>query len=226
MPPYPYQMYANEYKGAYPPVQMWHWPVGNWGNPWWDDVLLGKDAAHNPPIPDGAGLLYVLKQAPDYRIFYCPAMTDISWTDIGEQSPHWEAVARGDMTGLSRAHNGYFHYANWYHVWGDPNGHVMNRGYKGVPGPNARRVDDRADRVIAADIMTYQPPGAGLPENGWNNHQLTSGRKRPDHPDDPNVTVIFEGGNTLFNDGHVEWHTTAEQKARFIYDGTFKLVFF
>src|SRR5687767_6961976 len=30
-----YQMYANEYKGAYPPVQMWHWPNGNWGNPWY-----------------------------------------------------------------------------------------------------------------------------------------------------------------------------------------------
>src|SRR5829696_5344198 len=30
-----FQMYANEYKGAYPPVQMWNWPNGNFGSPWY-----------------------------------------------------------------------------------------------------------------------------------------------------------------------------------------------
>src|SRR5688572_5748738 len=161
-----YQMYANEYKGAYPPVQMWHWPNGNWGNPWY-----GPTPASAPwtPRPDGAGLLFVLKQAPDYRIFYCPAMTDINWTDIAEQGPHWERVIQNDMTGLSAAHNGYFHFANWYKQWGDMN-HPANRGANGVPLPVARRIDDKADRVLATDIMIWAPAGP-LAEEGWCNHR-------------------------------------------------------
>ena len=201
-----YQMYANESKGNYPPQQMWHWPNGNWGNPAWDN----PDANHNPPIPDGAGLLFVLKHAPDYRIFYCPAMTEVNWTDLEEQGPHWRAVEQGDLGGLSRAHNGYFHYANWTHVH-DAN-HPARRGSGGVPLPIARSVRDKADRVVATDIMVLSL--AGLPEEGWCNHRLADGRKRPDMPNNPNLTVIFEGGNVLYNDGHVEWKNTSFTKER------------
>ena len=205
-----YQMYANEYKGAYPPVQMWHWPNGNWGNPWY-----GPTPASAPwtPRPDGAGLLFVLKQAPDYRIFYCPSMTDINWTDLAEQGPYWERVIQGDMTGLSAAHNGYFHDANWYNQWGDMN-HPANRGENGVPAPVARRIDDKGDRVLATDIMIYNPPGsAGVAEEGFCNHRLSTGRKRPNNPD-TNITVIFEGGNILYNDGHAEWRNTSDTQPR------------
>src|SRR5688500_7649338 len=70
-----YQMYANEYKGAYPPVQMWNWPCGNFGSPWY-----GAPSGGTYPFgrPDGVAMLYALKMAPDYRIFYCPAQEDIS----------------------------------------------------------------------------------------------------------------------------------------------------
>src|SRR4028118_1790579 len=61
-----YALYANEYKGNYPPVQMWHWPNGNWGNPWWDNPDVS-------PKPDGAGLLYTNGYVKDYVIYYCPA---------------------------------------------------------------------------------------------------------------------------------------------------------
>ena len=203
-----YQMYANEYKGAYPAVQMWHWPNGNWGNPWY-----GPTPATAPwtPRPDGAGLLFVLKHAPDYRIFYCPAMTEINWTDYEEQGPYWRRVEQGDMTGLSAAHNGYFHYANWYHQWGDM-GHPANRGSGGIPAPIARSVRDKADRILATDIMVYST-GSNLPEEGWCNHRLSEGRKRPNNAN-TKITVIYEGGNLLFNDGHAEWRNTADTKER------------
>src|SRR3712207_2413372 len=47
-----YQMYAAEFKGSYPPVQMWHWPNGHWGNPWWDNPDVS-------PKPDGPALLFM-----------------------------------------------------------------------------------------------------------------------------------------------------------------------
>src|SRR5687768_7155547 len=79
-----YQMYANEYKGAYPPVQMWHWPNGNFGNPWYKTWGPYPDGN-----PDGPSLVWALKQAPDYRIFYCPAQEDISWFELNERAPQW-----------------------------------------------------------------------------------------------------------------------------------------
>ena len=143
-------------------------------------------------------------------------MTDINWTDLAEQGPYWERVIQGDMTGLSAAHNGYFHYANWYNQWGDMN-HPANRGANGVPLPIARRIDDKADRVLATDIMVWAPAGP-LAEEGWCNHRLSQGRKRPNNPD-TNVTVIFEGGNILYNDGHAEWRNTSDTQLRWFENG-------
>jgi len=205
-----YQLYAAEYKGNYPPVQMWHWPIGNWGNPWWDD----PDANHMPPIPDGAGLLVTNGYVKDPRIYYCPGQDDISWVDWQDQEKNWLKVAQGDYTGLSAAHNGYHHYANYYSQWGDPN-YPTNKGMYGVPAPVATGADDRGDKVLATDMMLRRTNyDWGINMNG---HLLPDrspkGRKRTSDPD-PTRLVEFEGGNVLYNDGHAEWKNVSETKLR------------
>jgi prepilin-type N-terminal cleavage/methylation domain-containing protein len=205
-----YQMYAAEYKGAYPPVQMWHWPVGNWGNPWWDN----PDKQGNPAIPDGAGLLYTNGYVKDARIYYCPAQEEISWIDWQDQQNNWIPVQQGNLQGLVGAHNGYHHYANWYDQWGNM-GHPANRGAYNVPAPIARSARDKADRVIATDVMMRRVQyDWGVNFNG---HLLSDtsvkGRKRTSDPD-PARLVEFEGGNVLYNDGHAEWKNAADTKLR------------
>ena len=112
-----YQLYAAEYKGAYPPVQMWHWPSGNWGNPWWDN----PDANHNPPIPDGAGLLVANGYVKDPRIYYCPAQEEIAWTDWQDQENNWRRFCNGERRGVERscavglpARTGGRQWTGWY----------------------------------------------------------------------------------------------------------------
>ena len=210
-----YQLYAAEYKGQYPPVQMWHWPVGNWGNPWWDN----PDANHNPPIPDGAGLLVANGYVKDPRIYYCPAQEEISWIDWQDREQFWVKYRNGDLKGLTDAHNGYAHYANWYDQWGNMD-HPANRGAKGPdgiqrPAPIARSARDRADRVLATDNMMRRTQyDWGI---NFNNHLLPDtspeGRKRTADPDRTRL-VEFEGGNVLYNDGHAEWRNASDTQLR------------
>jgi prepilin-type N-terminal cleavage/methylation domain-containing protein/prepilin-type processing-associated H-X9-DG protein len=203
-----YQMYAAEYKGQYPPVQMWHWPSGHWGNPWWDN----PDRANSPMIPDGPSLLFANGYVTDPRIFYCPAQEEISWIDWQDQGINWTVnAANAPGTG---AHSGYNHYANWYDQWGNM-GHPANRGAYNVPAPIARSARDKADRVIATDIMMRRVQyDWGINFNG---HLLSDtsvkGRKRTSDPD-PARLVEFEGGNVLYNDGHAEWKNTSDTKLR------------
>jgi prepilin-type N-terminal cleavage/methylation domain-containing protein/prepilin-type processing-associated H-X9-DG protein len=200
-----YQMYANEYKGSYPPVQMWHWPNGNFGNPWY-----AAPGGQVPPNgrPDGPALVWALKHAPDYRIFYCPAQEEISWFELEERKAQYDRVDPGPW--FFEIYTGYIMYANFYEQWGNMD-HPSNRGYNGVPTPIARSVRDKADRVMASDVMIGRRPDW---EIAWNNHLLSSGRKRPNVPSDTSYTVNFEGGNVLYNDGHAEWHNTADVQIR------------
>ena len=210
-----YQLYAAEYKGAYPPVQMWHWPNGGWGNPWWDN----PDKAGNPAIPDGPGLLVANGYVKDPRIYYCPAQEEISWFDWQDREQHWARVRNGDLQGLNDANIGYFMYANFYDQWGNMD-HPTNRGAKGPdgimrPAPIARSARDRADRVLASDAMARRV------QYDWginiNNHLLPdtspTGRKRTADPDRTRL-VEFEGGNVLFNDGHAEWRNASDSQLR------------
>jgi prepilin-type N-terminal cleavage/methylation domain-containing protein/prepilin-type processing-associated H-X9-DG protein len=202
-----YQMYANEYKGAYPPVQMWHWPNGHFGNPWY-----GAPAGTVAPLgrPDGPCLLYAMKQMPDYRILYCPAQEEISWFELEERKTRWDPAANRAQPQWNDIYSGYVMLANHYEQWGNMD-HPSNRGYQGVPAPVARSVRDKGDRVMAIDTMIGRRPDW---EIAWNNHLLSSGRKRPNVPNNNTYTVNFEGGNVLFNDGHVEWKNTADTKIR------------
>ena len=221
-----YQMYANEYKGHYPPVNFWHWPVGNWGNPPWN--LPPRPGEAWAPRPLGHGMLFVMKQAPDYRIFYCPSLDEIAWTDLAEQTPNWERVRRGDMGGLTAAHSGYFDFVNWCERWHGfaPNntgsGHPANVGVNNVGAPIAKMVSDPADRVMATDMMPYQVRFAT--DVNFSGHVLTSGKKRPNDPD-TTVKVVWEGGNVLFNDGHAEWRNAADAKPRMLWGGSIEKIF-
>ena len=200
-----YAMYANEYKGQYPPVQHWHWPNGHFGNPWY-----AAPAGTMAPVgrPDGPCLLYSMKQISDYRILYCPAQEEISWFELEERKTRWDRLPEPQWNDI---YTGYFMQANWYEAWGNM-GHPANRGVGGVPAPVARSQRDKGDKVMAVDVMMKERR-ADVPELGFNNHLLSEGRKRPNHPD-PAYTVNFEGGNVLYNDGHAEWHNTADTKMR------------
>jgi prepilin-type N-terminal cleavage/methylation domain-containing protein/prepilin-type processing-associated H-X9-DG protein len=202
-----YQMYANEYKGAYPPVNMWTWPNGNFGSPWYA-APAGMQAPHGRP--DGPLLLFALRMAPDYRIFYCPAQEEISWFELEERKTRFDPSPDRAEPQWNDIYTGYAMYANFYEQWGNMD-HPANKGYEGVPMPVARTVRDRGDRVLATDAMIGKRPDLELP---WNNHLLSSGRKRPNVPNDTSYTVNFEGGNILFNDGHAEWVNTSDAKIR------------
>src|SRR5687768_16346180 len=121
-----YQMYANEYKTAYPPVQMWHWPMGHFGNPWY-----GAPAGGTYPVgrPDGPCLVYALKMAPDHRIFYCPAQEDISWFELAERQNRWDLAPGRVEPQWNDIYTGYIMYANFYEQWGNMD-HPSNRGYQ------------------------------------------------------------------------------------------------
>jgi len=218
-----YQLYAAEYKGSYPPVQMWHWPLGNWGNPWTDN----PDANHNPSVPDGAGLLFSLGYVKDPRIYYCPAQEEISWYDWQDMEQHWTYIrttgpGKGGGPGYSTVHNGYHHYANWYDQWQQPghDGHPANRGVvkdgKRYPAQIARSTRDKGDRVLATDLMMRRVEMDW--EVNYNGHLLSEGRKRPNNRD-PKITVNFEGGNVLYNDGHAEWKNVSDTEMRWAQPG-------
>ena len=199
-----YQLYANEYKGAYPAVQMWHWPNGHFGNPWYP-APAGTQAPSGRP--DGPSLAWQLKMAPDYRIFYCPAQEEISWFEYEERKVQWDRLPDPNYNEI---YTGYFMFAGYYPLHGQGD-HPAIQGHKGKPMGTARSVRDNGDKVMATDVMIGRRPDW---EYNWNNHLLGDGRKRPDNPDDNHYTVNFEGGNVLYNDGHAEWHQTSDTKIR------------
>ena len=215
-----YQMYANEYKGKYPPVQVWHWPNGHWGN-----GIHGLNRADGPAIIYEAGFL------PDPRMLYCPSGEDtpnnhtastanrngagndnVKKWPIGKESNRW---AEWDF-GFNQT--GYAMWAKW------------DRHFTGDGGPVdplrqnwfARVSKDRSDRILASDHMVRSPAGY----EAWNGH-MSEKRRRvgtvplPNFKADPTpeATVNFEGGNVLYNDGSVIWKSTTETVWRFGNEG-------
>jgi len=207
-----YQMYANENKSEYPIVNPNHWMNGHWGGG------IGLQAAG---LPDGPALAYTHDHISDARILYCPSGNEQpanetaasygGWlTPLGNQKFWAEAKRTGQWSGGPHGINvtGYAMYARWA-AWWDP-ADVRHKW-------SAKSTKDRANKVIAADHMVREAV------EQWNAHRLADGvRKRTDPvPDvgqqaDPNPdhTVIFEGGNVLYNDGHVSWRPHSETKFR------------
>jgi prepilin-type N-terminal cleavage/methylation domain-containing protein/prepilin-type processing-associated H-X9-DG protein len=202
-----YHMYANEYKGQYPPVHVWHWPNGHWGNPTHIGVAWG--------LPDGPAIVYSQGHLPDPRILYCPGGEE---TGGNHTASHANRDAQGkgnvdkwaiglrtnDWAGAGFNQTGYAMWAKWDGHFGDARKDWFARVQK-----------DRADRVMASDHMMR-----GWAEV-WNGHRLEK-RKLvgtvpfAGFPADPvpqnttAATVNFEGGNVLYNDGHVVWKSTTE----------------
>jgi prepilin-type N-terminal cleavage/methylation domain-containing protein/prepilin-type processing-associated H-X9-DG protein len=201
-----YQMYANEYKGQYPPVQVWHWPNGHWGNP----------ASGPPGAPDGPAIVYTAGFLPDPRILYCPGGEDTAGNHTASTANAAGGYNNVTKWAVGKASNNGWHaeafnqtgYAMWVN-WDDHFGDLRKDWF-------ARVAKDRSERIMASDHMMR-----GQWEV-WNGHLLEK-RKRvgtvpfTGYPADPNpdVTVNFEGGNVLYNDGHVVWKGTTETVWRF-----------
>jgi len=206
-----YHLYANEWKGQYPPVQVWHWPNGHWGNPPYGPV----------GAPDGPAIVYSMGHLPDPRILYCPGGEEnagnhtASTANVGPRGNNVTKWLVGKEFGNWHDNNfafnqtGYALFINWDDHFGD----IRKDWF-------ARVQKDRSERIMAADHMMR-----GQWEM-WNGHTLEK-RKRvgtvplPGYPADPtpDATVNFEGGNVLFNDGHVIWKGTTEVVHRFYEPG-------
>ncbi len=212
-----YHIYANEYKGEYPPQSHLVWPNGNWGSP-----ISGPSGD-----PDGPAILFAMNQVPDPRILYCASadedagsndtaagfevgridgkqITNLSFWDRAKRTQRYVDSPYVNQTG----------YAFWVNQDLRFDSQDPRRDWF------ARYKDGPAGQIIASDHMTRG--GAG---DRWPGHKVDSKRRRvmsspmPGFPADPAsgdaATVNFEGGNVLYNDGHVDWKTTADVVWRF-----------
>jgi prepilin-type N-terminal cleavage/methylation domain-containing protein/prepilin-type processing-associated H-X9-DG protein len=210
-----YHIYANEYKGEYAPQSPHVLPNGYWGSP-----VSGPGGA-----PDGPAIVFQMGHLPDPRILYC-ASADAEATDNDTAAGYEQGREGGrQVTNLN-----FWDRAKRTNLFVD--GNLANQtGYAFWTNQDlrfsrddrrrdwfARFKDDPADRVMASDHMTRGDTG-----DRWTGHKVDSRRRRvttaplPGFPadPDPDVTVNFEGGNVLYNDGHVEWKSTNETVWRF-----------
>jgi type II secretory pathway pseudopilin PulG len=213
-----YHLYANEYKGEYPPQNVIVLPSGSWGTP------LSGPAGD----PDGPAIVFAVGHLPDPRILYCPtADEDSSGNDtaagfvIGSEAgkqitnvSFWNRTKRTNTfsgDGATNAnHTGFAFWVNQDLRFTD----------RDDPRRNwfARFKDGPSDQVMASDHMTRGTAG-----DRWGGHKVDSKRLRvstaplPGFPADPSAatTVNFEGGNVLYNDGRVEWKSSSEVVWRF-----------
>jgi prepilin-type N-terminal cleavage/methylation domain-containing protein/prepilin-type processing-associated H-X9-DG protein len=210
-----YQMYANEHKGFYPPVQVWHWPSGHWGN-----------GIYGWTKPDGPAILYDNGLLPDPRVMYCPG------NDALRPDSHTASTGNRHANGddnLKRWAKGkrLNNYADWeagfnqsgYALFFNWNTHFAGNDLRHQLFP--RGVKDKGNRVAAMDHMMRG--GYDL----WNGHVLDRPVRVGTMPEGqfaldakyrdptPDAKVNFEGGNVLFNDGHVEWKGTTQTAWRF-----------
>ena len=204
-----YQMYANDHKGKYPPVQVWHWPSGHWGN-----------GIYGWTKPDGPALVYEAGYLPDPRILYCPGgdeRADSHTASTGNRHANGDdnvkRWAKGKRLGNWADWEAGFNqtgYAMWYN-W-NPHFAPTDPRYNWF----ARVVKDRGDRIVASDHMMRGQWDL------WNGHVAEKPLRvgtvpATGFPADPtpDAKVKFEGGNLLFNDGHVDWKRTSEMVWRF-----------
>ena len=200
-----YQLYANEFKGKDPHQQAWHWPNGHWGNP---GLGLPVGSA------DGPALLYITGHMQDPRIIYCPSAEENAGNHTATTA-NADAMGNGnlkrwaigkrtnDWAGAGFNQSGYALWMQW-----DDHFPIGDRRQEWF----ARVTKDSSERIVASDHMMRRWAEV------WNGHMLDKGRKRvgtqpftgfPADPS-PNDTVNFEGGNVLYNDGHVVWKSTSE----------------
>lgn len=214
-----YQIYAAEYKQEYPPVRYDHWSTGGWGSP----------RSGPPNGPDGPAILVANGYVKDPRIYYCPSeiTADSNAHRSSLQLKMWARAPQHNPPNWSRPNfdgsipgfgNEELHTGYQMYFGGAPRFGVDDPRYNLF----ARDAKDRGDKVAAADVLMR---GDGYGE-AWIGHRRDK-RKRlgtppdPGHPADPrpDKPIIFEGGNVLFNDGHVVWKDASEIKWRYDWGG-------
>jgi prepilin-type processing-associated H-X9-DG protein len=207
-----YQLYANANNGSYPappsslnydgtPMVPGNWPFGNLGL--YRSVPNVLDWQY---VPGGPGLL-VQDGYETPPTLYCPsADSDLGWS-YSVFADDWSAPP----THYGSIYAGYCCYG------------AFDSSYEPTTGPDgtlaslfAWKPSDPATRVLGSDIMLYNPEGAvGL--DVWNNHQ--SGVSHPITAASAGASGVthlnFDGGNVLYNDGHVEWHSYSQVQYQF-----------
>jgi prepilin-type processing-associated H-X9-DG protein len=168
--------------------------------------------------------MFELKYLGDPRILYCPAAPEDSHVDWGNQGPGWTngtGAQAGKPANWNAVHSGYYHYANYFvrsgHGWGTNLGNgTRSRRRAGAGGRNQK---DKADTVLATDIMVHWTTGTAT-AGGWAHGQGRRAGQAGRHAGDGGrLQVSFEGGNVLFNDGHAEWRNAEDTKYRWFHRG-------
>ena len=214
-----YAMYTSESKGKYPPVYTNLGPNGPWGLP----------PSHLPTAPAGnpygMALVFSQNHLSDARVLYCPGGEDTAGNETastGNLNPNtgidnlkfWPHAKMSTASpqiwhpgpGASGMHQtGYALWANWIERFEDQND-IRAKWF-------ASGLKEGPDRILASDHMVR---GAAAYEL-WNGHMARARRNvgttpLPDFPTDPDAdaTVNFDGGNVLYNDGHVVWKAYSE----------------
>jgi prepilin-type processing-associated H-X9-DG protein len=207
-----YAMYANGSNGNYPapPASLnptgqtqvpANWPMGN--------ICLYSAPPAQPAwyfVPGGPGLLVQYNYA-NPHVLYCPSSNSDAGLTYDEYQQYW-------ITNPSD----YRYIAVGYCCYG-----CYDIPTEPVTGPNgtlsalfAWKATDSSSKVLGSDVMIYSPPGATFSEAA-NNHQSIQPRRisAANSGTSGTATVNFDGGNVLYNDGHVEWHTWSEVKYQF-----------
>jgi prepilin-type N-terminal cleavage/methylation domain-containing protein/prepilin-type processing-associated H-X9-DG protein len=202
-----YELYASANDDQYPSlmgcvansgggiVTPGNWPFGELS------LYVFPPSGTQGLTPGGPGLL-VAKGYLDPRVLYCPScnMDDNLGHAYESYKPFWAT----HPTDYSQIYVGYCCFAN-YEVTSDTK--------KLLPTLVALKPNDVGTKVLGCDVMIGGAQGNLV----WNNHQ-----SRAPHPLNPtaqagsgDATVNFDGGNVLYNDGHVEWIDVAGVQYRY-----------
>ncbi len=228
------RLYAIQYKGSYPPIDIGEWPIGGlgynsppknvaFGNPWGPAILYNTGLLPNPAVyycPE-SGLfgnraeVSTLYSTPvgslDYsgvRISYCYY--------VGRQEGAFDFNGSGGVTLVATTGN----------LINPTTQVVYKNNYLEPMHPFAQSPISNPGTIVAADAMVSQGNSwffnSNLSNGGahvaggivtpWSNH-VTSSIGAPD------------GGNVLYNDGSVSWVGFTHLQCRYTYPASNQLNF-
>ncbi len=207
--------YAQEYYNSYPPAKglalnpvPYSWPFGDLAGAYGQAGAPAVDAFY----PWGLGLLYFTKTINTPTIYYCPEgdyftpqnTPNYYIGNLGKPGgpPNYQSVYLGYCYYYQRA-SGYFSGGNTYPLIAatNPTDRSVQVVREVFPGFTQSPVD-KPGSILASDITVSDQGG------GWNNFSNHMGE---------NYNV--NGGNVLYNDGHVSWTNADKMQCRLEFEG-------
>ena len=197
-----YVMYGAEQRGKYPQATFYGFAPDEW--------LIYLDQSYGNAHPSGPAHLIGKGYLKDQRVLYCPIFP------------------RDALFGNHRVDSMNRNTSKWPGELYAMPAYAFVAGYTGnlTMDPNApaeyeydrttiaREASDKADKVIATDMMK-QPGGLynQLVSNHWASKKL---KRTAAGPLGASAQVSFDGGNVLKNDGSVEWRLAGTTQTRIL----------